>query len=125
MATLLAVFGTLVPLCRSHIQMMPVAPLAWLLGQVASSRSASRHNRTFGPIDCSWGWRRYASRAQAHGLQLVDNVDITRNTLPTYGVVCQLFRAMGWPSAATDTALIERFSRWGWLRYRILGFQRA
>lgn len=103
---------------------VPVAPLAWLLRQRASRGAGPLSSRTYGPIDCTWGWRRYASRAARHGLQLMESSDITRHTLPTYGVVCQLFTAMGWPSAATDTALIERLSRWGWLRYRILGFQR-
>jgi hypothetical protein len=37
-------------------------------------------------------------------------------------VVARLFEAMDLPSAVADTALIERLSRWRWLRYRILRF---
>lgn len=103
---------------------VPLAPLALLLRQLSRRRSAPLSNRTYGPTDCSWDWRRYAARCERYGLQLVENIDITRHTLPTYGVVRHLFQAMGWPAAAADTALIERLSRWGLLRYRILGFER-
>ena len=103
---------------------VPVSPLAWLLRQLGRQRRGPLSNRTYGPIDCSWGWRRYAARAARLGLPLVQNIDITPNTLPTYHVVGHLFRAMGWPTAADDTALIERLSRWGLLRYRILAFER-
>ena len=103
---------------------VPVAPLAWLLRLLAAGRSAQVFNRTYGPVDCSWDCRRYAREARRHGFRLVGNDDITLNTLPTYGVVARLFEAMDLPSAVADTAAIERLSRWRWLRYRILRFDR-
>lgn len=45
--------------------------------------------------------------------------------LPTYAVVRGLFAAMGAPQAEADTRRIEQLSRWGVLRYRILGFSKS
>ena len=100
---------------------VPVAPLAWLLRRRGNTRL---HTPTYGPVDCSWGWRQYRERGLLQGLELLHNRNITANTLPTYGVVTALFDAMGWPAATADTARIAQLSRAGLLRYRLLCFRR-
>jgi hypothetical protein len=103
---------------------VPCRPLAILLRLLQSLRGAPFSNGTYGPIDCRWDQRRYASQARLHGLELRNDSDITAHTLPTYAVVRELFDAMGAASAVRDTARIEQLSRWGWLRYRILSFSK-
>ena len=103
---------------------VPCRPLAILLRLLQSLRGAPFSNGTYGPIDCRWDQRRYASQARLHGLELRSDADITAHTLPTYAVVRELFDAMGAASAVRDTARIEQLSRWGWLRYRILSFSK-
>ena len=103
---------------------VPCRPLAILLRVLQSLRGAPFSNGTYGPVDCRWDQRRYASQAKRHGLELRNDLDITVHTLPTYAVVRKLFAAMGAESAVRDTARIEQLSRWGWLRYRILTFSK-
>ncbi len=73
-----------------------------------------------------WLWwnHRQPQPARRHGLQLRNDADITAHTLPTYGVVRDLFEAMGAAAAVEDTARLEQLSRRGWLRYRILTFSK-
>lgn len=101
---------------------VPIWPLAQIWRRW---RPGAAVNRTYGPVDCSWDRRRYRREARRSGLWPEIDQDITANTLPTYPVVRQLFAAMDAPQAVQDTALLERLSRWGVLRYRILGFRRA
>ena len=103
---------------------VPCRPLAILLQALQSLRGAPFSNDTYGPIDCSWDQRRYASQSKSLGLELSNDVDITVHTLPTYAVVRELFRAMGADCAVRDTARIEQLSRWGWMGYRILTFRK-
>ena len=103
---------------------VPCRPLAILLRALQSLHGAPFSNDTYGPIDCSWDQRRYASQSKSLGLELSNDVDITVHTLPTYAVVRELFRAMGADRAVRDTAQIEQLSRWGWMRYRILTFSK-
>lgn len=103
---------------------VPITPLAraWRLLRPAAARAVC--NPTYGPVDCSWDRHHYRRQAALRGLQRVDDDDITAHTLPTYPVVRQVFTAMGAPQAVADTARIERLSRWGLLRYRILTFRK-
>lgn len=103
---------------------VPCRPLAILLRALQSLHGAPFSNDTYGPIDCSWDQRRYASQSKSLGLELSNDVNITVHTLPTYAVVRELFRAMGADRAVRDTARIEQLSRWGWMRYRILTFSK-
>ena len=103
---------------------VPCSPLAILLRALQSLHGAPFSNETYGPIDCSWDQRRYASQSKRLGLELSNDMDITVHTLPTYAVVRELFRAMGADRAVRDTAQIEQLSRWGWMRYRILTFSK-
>ena len=101
---------------------VPMAPLAWLLR--LQGQGGAVHNATYGRVNCSWDRRRYARQASRLGLTLTSDADITRATLPTYPVVRQLFAGLGAERAVRDTARIEQLSRRGWLRYRVLSFQR-
>lgn len=101
---------------------VPMAPLAWLLR--LQGQGGAVHNATYGRVNCSWDRRRYARQASRLGLTLTSDADITRATLPTYPVVRQLFAGLGAEQAVRDTARIEQLSRRGWLRYRVLSFQR-
>jgi SAM-dependent methyltransferase len=103
---------------------VPCRLLAILLRALQNLHGAPFSNDTYGPIDCTWGQRRYASQSKRLGLELINDVDITVHTLPTYAVVRELFRAMGADRAVRDTARIEQLSRWGWMRYRILTFSK-
>jgi hypothetical protein len=103
---------------------VPCSPLAILLRALQSLHGAPFSNETYGPIDCSWDQRRYASQSKRLGLELSNDMDITVHTLPTYAVVRELFRAMGADCAVRDTARIEQLSRWGWMGYRILTFRK-
>ncbi|MFO7630063.1 MAG: methyltransferase domain-containing protein [Prochlorococcaceae cyanobacterium] len=103
---------------------VPAAPLALVLRALQKLRGAPFSSATYGPVDCRWDRRRYAKEAARHGLQLRSDTDITPHTLPTYGVVRELFEAMGAPQAVRDTERIEQLSRWGWLHYRILSFSK-
>jgi SAM-dependent methyltransferase len=79
---------------------------------------------TYGTVDCSCSLARYRQLGEQQGLRLVNNVDITRSTLPTYPVVGGLFADAGWPEAEAATRRIGLVSRLGLLRYRILSFDR-
>jgi cyclopropane fatty-acyl-phospholipid synthase-like methyltransferase len=103
---------------------VPCRPLALALRALQSLRGAPFSSGTYGPIDCRWDRGRYARQARRHGLQLRNDADITAHTLPTYGVVRDLFEAMGAAAAVEDTARLEQLSRRSWLRYRILTFSK-
>jgi SAM-dependent methyltransferase len=102
---------------------VPVTPLAWLLR--LNGRGGAVQNSTYGSVNCSWDRQRYARRARRLDLTLESDQDITAATLPTYPVVRRLFAGMGADQAVRDTARIEQLSRRGWLRYRVLSFQKG
>ena len=85
----------------------------WVEGEVA---------RTYGRVNTRFSVSDYRQLAQQTGFALVKEEDITRQTLPTYPAVRQLFRQAGDPEADRVTAGIEWLSRLGLLRYAILAF---
>lgn len=103
---------------------VPITPLALAWRRLRGPGATAVRNPTYGPVDCSWDRHHYRRQAARRGLRLHSDEDITRCTLPTYPVVRQLFTAMEAPQAVADTARIEGLSRWGLLRYRLLGFSR-
>jgi SAM-dependent methyltransferase len=82
---------------------------------------------TYGAVDFAWPISRYQKLAMDSGLALVEQRDITRQTLPTY----DFLRASvsDWPSTddvnkfLAATRLLEKASRRGWMTYQILRFE--
>ena len=71
----------------------------------------------------------YAAMARAAGLRVVLDRDITANTLPTYPVLTGLLRSPETPSEAGrrmlwPTRLLEWLSRLGFVRYRVVAFEK-
>jgi ubiquinone/menaquinone biosynthesis C-methylase UbiE len=68
----------------------------------------------------------YRMLAERTGFSLVEERDITTNTLPTYAFLRQLGSQLKSPglSASAETLFAEFSSRAGLLRYRILGLQK-
>ena len=89
----------------------------WVTAQVAKGYGASGDD---------WRDGDYARMAAAAGLRVVLDRDITSNTIPTYPVLHALLRAgpgarrMAWP-----TRLLDWASRLGFVRYRVLAFEKA
>lgn len=89
----------------------------WVSAQVAKGYGASGDN---------WRDGDYIKMAAAAGLRVVLDRDITKRTLPTYPVLTSLLRTtssarrMAWP-----TRLLEWASRLGFVRYRVLAFEKA
>lgn len=77
---------------------------------------------TYGRVDSHITLADYLALAENSGFCLRQSLDITRQTLPTYPVVCQLFEQLHQPEAARATALIGQLNRLGLVRYRILSF---
>jgi len=103
---------------------VPIRALAIWLRLLGKIHKRSTMSSTYGPVDCSWDRFRYAKQGQLLGFDLVQDEDITVNTLPTYPVVRKLFTAMGAERASRETELIEQLSRWGWLHYRVITFSK-
>ena len=88
----------------------------WVSAQVAKGYGAGGDD---------WRDGDYAKMAAAAGLRVVLDRDITANTLPTYPVLLSLLRAtasarrMAWP-----TRLLDWASRLGFVRYRVLAFEK-
>lgn len=78
--------------------------------------------KTYGRVDSYFILSDYRSLAQETGFTLTSQEDITRNTLPTYPVVRQVFDRMGNSEAVQATAAVELISQLGLLRYQILSF---
>lgn len=77
---------------------------------------------TYGRVDSYFTLEDYKALAQETGYYLAFQEDITRNTLPTYPAVRQLFKQTGYLDAARTTALIGWVSRLNFMRYQILRF---
>ena len=60
--------------------------------------------------------------ARKTGFHLAFQEDITRQTLPTYPVVCNVFEQADSPKAVRDVAAVGKISQAGLLRYVILSF---
>ncbi len=78
--------------------------------------------RTYGRVDLDCTLPDYDALAQETGFHLIFQEDITRNTLPTYPIVRQMFKQTGNPEAIQATTVVETASQLGLLRYRILSF---
>ncbi|GAB4242114.1 MAG: 27-O-demethylrifamycin SV methyltransferase [Elainellaceae cyanobacterium] len=83
---------------------------------------ASLVAETYGQVDNSVTLQDYQTLAQTTGFYLTSHEDITRNTLPTYPVVCQVFDRAGHPEAVRATNTVRLLSQLGLLRYQILSF---
>lgn len=85
----------------------------------------------FGRCDFLHDLSAYGRLARTTGFDLRHQQDITRETLPTYDFLRWLAGQVPrreFPkrtlSAAAETLTAELFSRLGWLRYRVMGFER-
>lgn len=81
---------------------------------------------TYGDIDLSYSVRRYEQLAQGADLAMVRDLDISRNTLPTYAFVLEQIAKVPDPARAQKfrraTEGLEKATRWGILGYHILAF---
>ena len=84
--------------------------------------------RSYGQIDLTCSLSRYRELAQANKLVLQQAIDITENTLPTYGFL--MASSIDWPQTrdielfTRATRLLEKASRKGMLGYLVLRFDR-
>lgn len=83
----------------------------------------------YGTLGDGWKDGDYAAMAAAAGLRVVLDRDITRNTLPTYPVLKAILKSPETPREARDrmlnpTRLLEWASRLGFVRYRVVAFER-
>ena len=82
--------------------------------------------RIVGPTNISCSRDRYVELAEAAGLDLVHEEDVTPNTLPTYAVLRRIARHVGVHAltAQFGTAGMELIGRLGLLRYLILTLEK-
>ena len=80
---------------------------------------------TYGRVDSCVTLSDYRALAAEAGFTLTEQRDVTRNTLPTYPVVRDVFARAGNHPAARATAAVGLLSKLGGLRYRILHFSVA
>lgn len=83
----------------------------------------------YGAVGDGWRDGDYAAMAKAAGLKVVLDRDVTANTVPTYPVLLDLLSAPGAPAEAArkmrfPTRLLEWVSRLGFVRYRIVAFEK-
>lgn len=82
----------------------------------------------YGEFDATFTTQKYRSMSEQVGFELMQERDITRNTLPTYGYFQRLpFTLDISPNlflAIAQTLLLEGVSRLGLLRYMILSWQK-
>ncbi len=90
---------------------------------------AQQLSQGYGGHGKGWSEGTYPEMASASGLEPTFDRDLTDHTLPTYPVVLDAFReheaAGGQAGMVAGTELLERLSRFGFLRYRLLGFVKA
>ena len=83
---------------------------------------------TYGEIDFTWPLARYIAAAEDYGLALIESVDVTTNTLPTYDYLDQSVQE--WMTSdelskfQLATGLLAKASRRGLVGYQILAFMR-
>lgn len=84
--------------------------------------------RGYGSLGDGWPDGGYAEMAQKAGLVLVEDRDVTRETLPTYAVLLDLLAAGAMGGRAgpmwTSTRVLSWLSRLGVVRYRIAAFEK-
>ena len=102
---------------------------------LASSRSwigrliQRQIGKGFGHVT-DWAGGNYHTMAQAAGLRIVVERDITANTLPTYPVILDLLRARRATGQTRDcmsapARLLQWVSKLGLVRYRIVGLEKS
>ncbi len=79
--------------------------------------------QTYGQVNSRFTLNDYRRLAKQTGFILLQQEDITANTLPTYPVVKRIFGQIGGKTEEKSTAQVELASRLGLLRYQILSFQ--
>ncbi len=79
----------------------------------------------YGKLDLSYSSQDYRTAATSAGLVLVQELDITEQTLPTYPVVLELMKQRGWWTAYTETRLAKWLSLLRGVRYLLLAFRVA
>ncbi|MBE9029956.1 class I SAM-dependent methyltransferase [filamentous cyanobacterium LEGE 11480] len=100
-------------------------PAFKLAQKILPSSSNSLISGTYGRVDSEFTVKDYRTLASATGLRVTVQADITKQTLPTYPVVRQVFEQMEFPQAVYDTTTAEKLSQLGLLRYVIMGFEQA
>lgn len=85
--------------------------------------------KTYGHVDLLCSLQLYRKLADHAGLQVDRHLDLTPHTLPTYPFLRGYFRQWHDPTEARvfekATGQLEMASQMGWLRYTVLGFQKA
>jgi hypothetical protein len=61
--------------------------------------------------------------AQASGMRVLADEDITHNTMPTYRAMRRLYAGADLPDGVKATDLLAEMAQRGWLQYRILSFE--
>jgi ubiquinone/menaquinone biosynthesis C-methylase UbiE len=97
-------------------------PFFQALQNVTAQLGVKLANPVYGRVDSSFTLSDYKILACETGFSLRLQEDITRNTLPTYPVVCHVFEQMNYSKAVKATATAGLLSRLGLLRYQILSF---
>jgi SAM-dependent methyltransferase len=92
------------------------------LGQWMAA-NAKEQSRFYGPSNnvapTSSG---YSRLARSSGLEVLCDIDITANTLPTYGAMRRLYGEAGIPEGGVATDYLDAMARKGFLEYHILAF---
>ncbi|MFO0928782.1 MAG: methyltransferase domain-containing protein [Gemmataceae bacterium] len=107
---------------------VPTEEAVGILRQMNPGASAATQ-KTYGHVDLMCSLQLYTKLAGSAGLQVDRHVDLTPNTLPTYPFLRGYFRQWHNPAEARvfekATGQLEMASQMGWLRYTVLGFQKA
>ena len=97
-------------------------PAFYTLQKLLSDSGKPLSQSVYGRVDTFFTARDYKALASETNFAVICHDDITRNTLPSYPVVCQAFDHIGKASASRATSVVGLISRLGLLRYQILGF---
>lgn len=98
-------------------------PVFKALQQFLATFTNSMVSGTFGRADSCVTLSDYQALAQKTGFRLTFQEDITRQTLPTYPVVCHVFDQASSAKARRDVTAVEKFSQIGLLHYMIFSFE--
>lgn len=97
-------------------------PVFKLVQQLLSTVTNPMISGTVGRADSYFTLADYRTLARKTGFHLAFQEDITRQTLPTYPVVCDVFAQADSPKAVQDVTAVGKISQAGLLRYVILSF---
>ncbi len=99
----------------------------FLTEQARPASEQRRQSRIWGPFMEPCKVSRYCELAEAAGFELVEQLDVTRLTVPTYPGIRQLMRrGLPWPKRWQAVAMLwftEWLMRRGRLKYMILAFE--